>query len=267
MATVYRARDERLKRDVAVKVIADHLSREPIWVRRFRREAELCGGLAHPNIVGVLDAGVTPRDFIVMELIQGIDAAALVQRHGRLAAGHAVPILVQICDALSHAHDRDVVHRDVSPGNILITPPNGLAKLVDFGLSASPIDVAPGQTTSVSGTPGYMAPEILGGSPPSLLSDLYSLGVVAHSLLAGPSEGPAKDSYATAPQATSVARLPALAGVRPDLSPALVEAVEQALAHDPGARQRSVAEFRAQLASADDVRLPVQAEPMTLAAA
>jgi eukaryotic-like serine/threonine-protein kinase len=218
MATVYRARDERLKRTVAVKVIDEHLSFDSASVRRFRQEAQLCAGLAHPNVVAILDAGVEPRDFTVMEYVPGVDAGKRLRSRGRLTLGEAVHVVAQVCEALAYAHDQDVVHQDVSPRNILIRQPDFTAKLADFGFA---------------GTPGYVAPEILRGADPSPQSDLYSLGVVAYRLLAGP-------------EPTAPPRRP-LAEVRPRLPRRLSDALQQALAEEPAARQRSVAEFRAQL--------------------
>ena len=231
MSIVYRARDDRLKRDVAVKVIADHLAGDPRFVRRFHREAQLCARLAHPNIVAVLDAGYAPRDFIVMDLVEGIEAGSLVQDRPRLASDEALHVLLQVADALSHAHDRGVLHEDVSLRNILVTPAWD-AKLIDFGLASSAAEagVAPG----LSGTPGYVAPEVVRGGEPSPQSDLYSLGMVAYRLLAG----------------ASVARA--------DAVPA---AVQRAVAPDPDRRQRSVAEFRAEL-----VMQPVARRPASHAA-
>jgi serine/threonine protein kinase len=257
MATVYRARDERLKRDVALKVIAEHLTRDRAFVRRFRREAELCARLAHPNVVAILDAGVEPRDFIVTELVEGFDAFALLQRRGRLTPGDAVHVVAQVCEGLAHAHDRDVVHQDVSLRNILISGPQGTAKLADFGLACDALDVeAP--MADVMGTPGYIAPEVLHGAAPSPRSDLYSLGAVAYRCLAGPTAMRPGRTGATAPMATAAPRMPPLAEVRSELSPVLTDAVQQALAHEPSARQDSVAAFRAQLLDAQGSLLRLQ---------
>jgi serine/threonine-protein kinase len=250
MATVYRAWDERLKRDVAVKIIAEWLARDRAAVRRFRREAELSAGLAHPNIVAILDAGDEPHDYIVMEFVDGTHAGTLLKRRERLTAGQTVQVVAQVCDALGYAHDRDVVHHDVSPRNILIRRPDRTAKLADFGLASSALDVPAGRAAGVMGTPGYVAPEVLHGASPSPRADLYSLAVVAYRLLGGRSGIRPDDPHATAPQATSAPRMAPLAEARPDLPPHLIEAVHQALAHDPGARQDSVAEFRAQLVEA-----------------
>jgi serine/threonine protein kinase len=216
-ATVYRARDERLERDVAVKLIAERFVREPRFVRRFRQEAQLCARVAHPNVVAVFDAGVVPRDFIVMELVEGLDADALLKRRGPTPA-EAVDVIAQVCEALAHVHDHGVIHQDVAPGNILIRQRDGTAKLADFGLACASPDHAARPLSG--GTPGYIAPEILRGERPSPRSDLYSLGVVAHRLLER---------------------------ARPDLPPGLGEAVRRATRDDPGARHESVWEFGAEL--------------------
>src|SRR5919112_1228292 len=120
MATVYQARDERLKRDVAVKVIADRLAGIPSAVEQFRREAELGARMEHGNIVTTLDAGAEPQEFIVMGLVDGLDGVRLMQRRGRLMPAQAVHVVAQISEALEHAHDRHVLHNDVSPRNLVI---------------------------------------------------------------------------------------------------------------------------------------------------
>jgi eukaryotic-like serine/threonine-protein kinase len=231
MAIVYRAWDERLQRDVAVEVIAEPLARDPLFVWRFRQEAERCVRLAHPSIVAILDAGDQPRDFSVMEFVLGLDAGTLLQRRGRLTPDQTVHVIVQVCEALSYAHEHDVLHHDVSPGNILIRWPDGTAKLADFGLASDALDVPAGRVADITGTPGYVAPEILYSATPTPRSDLYSLGVVAYRLLAGPSRARPADPDATAPMATAdPRRMPPLAQARPGLPRDLNEAVQQALA-------------------------------------
>jgi eukaryotic-like serine/threonine-protein kinase len=110
MAAVYRARDERLRREVAIKVIAEHLARQPQFVARFRREAQVGRQLAHPNIVATLDAGDQPRYSIAMEFVDGLDASRRVPKRGRLTARQAVHVLAQICAALAYLHGEGVVH-------------------------------------------------------------------------------------------------------------------------------------------------------------
>jgi eukaryotic-like serine/threonine-protein kinase len=151
-----------------------------------------------------------------------------------------------------------VVHDDVSPRNILISDPDGTAKLADFGLACDAFDVPAARAADVMGTPGYVAPEVLFGATPSPRSDLYSLGVVAYRCLAGPSAVSPGDDGATAPMATAAPSMPPLAEVRSDLSSVLTGAVQQALAREPGARQESVAEFRAQLLDGQGAPLPLR---------
>jgi len=245
MASVYRAHDELLDRYVAVKLIADRFAADPAHVERLHREARLCARLAHSNIPAVLDAGARPRDFIVMELVDGLDAYRLLHRRGRLTPGQAVHVLAQICDALTHAHDRGVVHGDVSPSNILLRRCDGAAKLADFGLACRTGEGAPTHAGELLGTPGHVAPEVLWGYEATPRSDLFCLGVVAYRFLAGPTS--AGDADATAPLMTAARPLPPLADVRSDLPRGLVAAVQRAVSVEPDSRQDSVAEFRAEL--------------------
>ena len=255
MATVYRAWDERLNREVAVKVIADHLASNPEFVKRLRREAQLAARLAHPNIAGILDAGMEPQEFIVMELVDGVDAGALLKRNGRLTPTYSVRVLDQISYALAYTHDQNVLHNDVTPGNILISRSDDTAKLADFGLASDGTeDVDPGLVRSAAGTPGYVAPEILCGATPSPRSDLYSLGVIAYQLLTGSPRIRPADSGSTCAMGSAGPPLPPLAAVRPALPRVLTDAVERAVAPEPDARQASVAEFRAQLAGVPPIR-------------
>lgn len=139
------------------------------------------------------------------------------------------------------------MHRDASPGNILIGQPDLTAKLADFGVASDAVDVPATRMSDVVGTPGYVAPEILFGATPSPRSDLYSVGVVAYQLLAGPSRVRADDPDTTRALASAAPRMRPLAEARPGLPRGLTEAVQQALASEPEAQQDSVAEFRAQL--------------------
>jgi eukaryotic-like serine/threonine-protein kinase len=241
MTNVYCARDELLKRRVAVKVLAEPLASDARCLRQFSLEAELWAGLAHPLIVPVFDAGAVPRPFIVMELVPGVSALALA-RGPQLTLDRAISIVAQVAEALAFAHEHDVIHRDVSPGNVLIRRSDGAAKLTDFGLACRAGEEAPRYLGDVAGTYGYMAPEVLRCEAGSPRSDLYSLGALAYRLLAGPPEP----------------RLRRLADVRPGLPAGVAEAVDRALEHDPHARQSSVADFRAQLWPADRpaARLP-----------
>jgi serine/threonine-protein kinase len=247
MAAVYRARDERLRREVAIKVIAESLARHPQSVARFRREAQMGRQFTHPNIVATLDAGEQPRHFIAMEFIDGLDASSLVRQHRRLTAREAVHVLAQICRALTYLHAEGVVHCDVSPRNMLLRRADSTAKLADFGLAARRGEAPAPATETGPGTPGYVAPEVLRGALPTPRSDLYSLGVAAYRLLAGPRAARPRDAESTAPMATAALRMPPLGKLCADLPRGLTDAVQRAMASDPARRQRSVLEFGAAL--------------------
>ena len=263
MATVHRAWDVRLDRAVAVKVIAERFAHNATVARRLRREAQLCARLSHPNVVAVLDAGAQPRDFIVMELIDGLDARALLERRGPLTAGETVDVVAQAADALAHVHARQVLHGDVSLGNVLISRADGTAKLVDFGVAAA-LDSLTGRGEGVvMGTPGYVAPEVLAGAGRSVQSDLYSLAVVAYRLLVAPAHPRRSDPDATLPGPTAGPRMSPLDEARPDLPRGLLAALQRALAPDPASRQQSVAHFRAELVGSSTV--PVTLQPRTCA--
>ncbi|HEX6652041.1 MAG TPA: serine/threonine-protein kinase [Thermoleophilaceae bacterium] len=217
MAVVHRARDERLRRDVAVKVLAQRFRQDMLAVRRFRREAELGARLWHPNVVAVLDAGAEPDPFIVMELVRGPHAAALAKGRAQQPLAAALRISTQVAAGLQHTHDHGLIHGDVSPGNVLVSEHDGTAKLADFGLASAVEDGAGERLGDLGGTPGYVAPEVLDGAPPSNASDLYSLAAVASLLIEDP-------------------------------PPRVGEVLRRALSSDPAGRQASVAEFRAGLA-------------------
>lgn len=248
MSNVYCARDELLKRRVAVKVLAEPLASDTLCLRQFRHEAELWAGLVHPLIVPVFDAGAVPRPFIVIELVPGVNAGALVRGPSPPTCEQATRIVAQVAEALAFAHEHNVIHGDVSPGNVLIRRSDGVAKLTDFGLASKTGETTPKFGGDVAGTYGYIPPEVLRGERVTSLSDLYSLGALAYRLLAGP---PEPRRAATGDRAGACPRLQRLADVRPGLPIGVTDAVDRALEHDPDARQSSVAEFRDHLRAAD----------------
>jgi len=192
MANVLHARDERLDRDVALKVIAQRFRQDMLAVCRFRREAKLGARLLHPNVVAVLDAGAEPHPFIVMELVRGPNAAALARTQSQQPLAAALRVVTEVAAGLQHAHDRGLIHGDVSPHNVLITKHDRTAKLADFGLARALEDAAEEPTEGVDGTPGYMAPEVLDGAAPTRASDLYSLAAVGSMLIPDPPPGVAE---------------------------------------------------------------------------
>ena len=187
MATVQLAFDTRLERNVAVKLLAEHLAEDSSFVSRFRREALAAARLVHPNVVQVFDFGLdeqTHRNFIVMEFVDGQSCAEILRERGTLPADEAVDILAQSCRGLDYAHRHGVVHRDVKPGNLLRSR-DGMVKLADFGIAKAAEQSDITKVGSVLGTAAYLAPEQARGEPAGPASDLYALGVVAYQLLAG----------------------------------------------------------------------------------
>ncbi|MGZ8513002.1 MAG: serine/threonine-protein kinase, partial [Candidatus Limnocylindria bacterium] len=186
-AEVWRAHDEQLDRQVAVKRLHPHLMPDEGSRRRLAAEARAAAGLSHPVIVDVYDIdteGESPA--IVMELVDGESLATRIARDGALGPAEAARITADVADALYHAHQRGLVHRDVKPGNVLLSA-DGRTRLVDFGIARSLAESAERftQAGTVMGTLSAMAPEQLAGGPIGPRTDLYGLGVVLHEALTG----------------------------------------------------------------------------------
>jgi len=236
MSTVQLAFDTRLERYVAVKLLAEHLAQDASFVSRFRREALAAARLVHPNVVQVFDFGsdeASGRQYIVMEYVDGQSCAEILRERGHLPPDEAVDILAQSCRGLDYAHRNGVVHRDVKPGNLLLSR-DGMIKLADFGIAKAAEQSDITKVGSVLGTAAYLSPEQARGEPAGPASDLYALGVVAYQLMAGrlPYDAASLTDLARQ-QATPPQRLDELA---PDVPPALAAAVLRALASDPDQR-------------------------------
>jgi serine/threonine-protein kinase len=197
MSNVYRATDLILERTVAVKILAEHLSDDERFVARFRREALAVAKLIHPNIVQVYDTGIDEgRHYIVMEYVEGRSGAQILQRQGPLDPETAAEAGIQACAGLDYAHRRGIIHRDVKPGNLMITggPASGgpmTVKLTDFGIARAIEQTRITQVGSVVGTAAYLAPEQVRGEEATPATDVYALGVVLYQFLTGrlPYEG------------------------------------------------------------------------------
>jgi non-specific serine/threonine protein kinase/serine/threonine-protein kinase len=185
MAAVFRAKDTRLGRTVAVKLFEGGEHAPTARGRaRFEAEARAAAAVAHPNVVTIYDTGVDDgAAFIVMECLTGRTLADEIAS-GAIPAERAVPLLTKLLDALGAAHDRGVLHRDVKPGNVLFTA-DGTPKLVDFGIARSDEGDDLTETGIVLGTPVYLAPERLAGDPATPQSDIYAMGVLAYEMLTG----------------------------------------------------------------------------------
>ena len=186
MADVFRARDPVLDRIVAIKVLRKDYSSNPDFQSNFRMEARSAANLSHPNIVTVHDFGFADNLlYIVMEYIPGKDLKQLIRERGRFTVEAGIPLIIQACAGLGYAHRAGLVHCDVKPHNMLVSPDNRL-KVTDFGIARALATIAIGERTDIVwGSPLYFAPEQAQGEAPSPASDVYSLGVVMYELLSG----------------------------------------------------------------------------------
>lgn len=239
MAIVYHARDTMLERSVAVKVLREDYSRDPAFQERFRQEAKAAANLSHPNIVTVHDFGLDKGQlFIVMEYIPGTDLKTLIKKRGRFTPEEAVPLLIQACAGIGYAHRAGLVHCDVKPQNILVTPDMRL-KVADFGIARALSTIHPEEQSDVIwGSPQYFSPEQASGAAPSPASDVYSLGVIMYEMLTG-------SLPFRADNAGDLARLhiesdPApLSDLLPNISPVLEQIQAKVLSKEPAQRYRT----------------------------
>jgi serine/threonine-protein kinase len=239
MATVYLAEDERLGRKVAVKRL--HSDSPEDAAQRFEREAKVGASLSHPNLVTVFDTVADDEGvLIVMEYVAGENLAELMARE-RVPAEQAVSIIRQVAGALDHAHQAGVVHRDVKPANILISP-DGKAKLVDLGIATASERTQITAAGTVLGTPSYMAPEQLEGGAITKAVDIYALAAVAFELLAGRKARQGRTPVEIAHQIANDGA-PDIREAWSDAPPAAAQALQQAMARDPEDRPRSAGQL------------------------
>ena len=239
-ATVHRARDERLERDVAVKILLPSLAGDSATAARFEREARSLAASSHPGVVAVFDVDAGDPDagrepFFVMELCRGGSLADRLGPGRPMAPDDLIPILVPIADGLAELHRRGVVHRDIKPHNILFG--DDRAKLADFGLAQSDDGHGVSELTmpgTAVGTLAYLAPEVLAGERATAAADVYALGVVAFVGLSGHPPRPVSSMAELV--TASASRAPAVSTLAPDLGPAFDEIVGAALAIRPADR-------------------------------
>jgi serine/threonine protein kinase len=241
MAVVYRARQDSLERTVAIKILSDNLAASTEFMERFRREARTAAKLRHPNVITVFDFGQDVRGvpYLVLEYVEGPTLADLMD--SGLDDSRIPDLLGQIAAGLDYAHARGVIHRDVKPGNVLLTD-DGRVVLADFGLAwlleGAHLTLAGG----VIGTPEYMAPEQAGGEPIDHRADVYALGVVLYEMLVGE-----RPFVAETPIGVLLKHLqdapPSVLEARPELPAAVGEVVARALAKDPSERFASAGDL------------------------
>jgi eukaryotic-like serine/threonine-protein kinase len=248
MSTVYRAFDETLERPVAIKVLAREIAQDPSALERFRREARTVAQISHPHVVMVIDAGEEEaQPYIVFEHIDGDTLKDRIRRSGPLPISEAVAYAIEIGRALEAAHERQLVHRDVKPQNVLIDE-EGRAKVTDFGIARNLDAAGRGLTGAgrVVGTTDYVSPEQAMGHQVTPQSDLYSLGIVLYEMLTG--EVPFKGDSSMDVAVKHVREgLPDVRRRRPEISAALASAVERATAKDVEHRYRSASEMVGEL--------------------
>jgi serine/threonine-protein kinase len=248
MAEVWRAWDNRLGRPVAVKILDQLGLADPSGIERFRREAQAVARIAHPNIVAAYDYGSQDgRPYLVMELVAGDTLDALLTR-GPLPIPEAVRIAAQACAALDAAHRAGVVHRDIKPGNLIITP-DGTVKVLDFGIARlqdTATQAALTRPATVIGTSHYMAPEQAAGTSADPRTDLYAIGCVLYAALTGAPPFPGDNPMGVLYQHLNTPP-PPLRERRPDVPPALDQLIGELLAKNPADRPADAAQVRARL--------------------
>ena len=251
MSEVHLARDLRLHRDVAVKVLRADLARDPSFYLRFRREAQNAAALNHPAIVAVYDTGEAttptgPLPYIVMEYVDGVTLRDIVHNDGPMPARRAIETIADACQALNFSHQHGIIHRDVKPANIMISK-TGAVKVMDFGIARALADGnSVTQTAAVIGTAQYLSPEQARGDTVDARSDVYSLGCVLYEILAG--EPPFIGDSPVAVAYQHVREDPIPPSQRHEgISPELDAVVLKALAKNPDNRYQTAAEMRADL--------------------
>lgn len=260
MAVVYKARDIILDRTVAVKVLRPEFSNDNEFIRRFRREAESVTSLSHPNIVNIYDVDDNTDEssnrqlgdvyYIVMEYVEGETLKDLIKREAPLPVGQALHIMDQITSAIQHAHEQNIVHRDIKPQNILIDY-DGKVKVTDFGIAVAMSSATITHTNSVIGSAHYFSPEQARGGYANTKSDIYSLGIVLFEMMTGelPFSG-------TSPISVALKHLQEEIPEPRELNPAIPQSVEniilRALTKDPNHRYETVEDMREDLGTALD---------------
>lgn len=260
MAQVHLGYDTRLSRTVAIKILRTDLAADPLFLARFRREAQSAAALNHPSIVAVYDTGESPvttatgheisLPYIVMEYVKGRTVASLLTTGEPVPIAEAAQVVTGVLSALEYSHHEGIIHRDIKPGNVMLTP-DGKVKVMDFGIARAIADSAATmtQTNSVVGTAQYLSPEQARGEVVDARSDLYSTGCLLYELLTGKPPFTGDSAVAVAYQHVSEAPKPA-SEMFPDIPDAIDRVVMKSLAKNRDERYQNAAEFRSDLLSA-----------------
>jgi eukaryotic-like serine/threonine-protein kinase len=248
MGEVHRAHDPVLNRDVALKMVSTGLATNPEHTTRFKREAQSAAQLNHPNIVTVFDFGEEGgKIFMAMELLEGQDLRRLIGSPALGDPARVIDLTAQICEGLEYAHSKNVIHRDLKPGNIRVLP-NGRIKILDFGLARLGTSEMT-QAGVVMGTPNYMSPEQAQGATADARSDVFAVGALVYEMLTGQKAFDGESVHSVINQVLMREPEP-LSRKRPDLPPNLIRVVETAMAKDPKARFQTAKEMHTALGEA-----------------
>ncbi|GAW91420.1 Stk1 family PASTA domain-containing Ser/Thr kinase [Calderihabitans maritimus] len=246
MAVVYKGRDTLLNRMVTIKVLREQHASDEDFVRRFQREAQAVASLSHPNIVSIFDVGEEDGlHYLVMEYVEGRTLKEIIREKAPLDVRNAINIVTQICDALDHAHENGIVHRDIKPHNILVTPA-GRVKVTDFGIAKAPTTATVTYTGTIVGSVHYISPEQARGEATGAKSDLYSLGVVMYEMLTGKLPFSGESPISVALKHIQSEPTPPRE-LNPDLPPSVEAVILKALAKRPEERYESAGELAADL--------------------
>ena len=242
MADVYLAFDTILKREVAVKILRGSLSKDPITLMRFQREASAISKLSHPNVVDVYDVGeYKEHHYIVMEYVRGRTLKQLLSQRGALHKEEALDIMKQLTMAIQHAHEHNIIHRDVKPQNVLIKD-DGTVKITDFGIALVHDSLSLTQGESILGSAHYLAPETTKGEAPTKQVDIYALGIVFYELLSGKVPFQGDNAYQIATKHLHEP-MPQIRNFNPTLPQTIENIIQHACVKDKNLRYSSTKEM------------------------
>lgn len=246
MALVYRGYDRLLHRSVTIKILREQFASDKDFVARFQQEAQAVARLSHPNVVSIYDVGQEEGlHYLIMEYVEGHSLKDVIAQRAPLPVLEAIDIALQICDALEHAHENGVIHRDIKPHNILITK-HGRVKVTDFGIAQAVNESTMTYSGTLIGSVHYLAPEQARGEPTGITADIYSLGVVLYEMVTGQLPFNGETPLAVAlKHLQEDPRTPR--ELNPQVPPALERMILRALAKDPARRYPDVASLRADL--------------------
>jgi serine/threonine protein kinase len=257
MAEVYRARDLTLERTVAIKLLREDFAQDPAFRERFRQEAKAAASLSHPNIVTVHDFGFDEKSvFIVMEYVPGTDLKTILESRSTLGLDEALRLIIQACAGIGFAHRAGLVHCDVKPHNMIVTPDQRL-KVTDFGIARALASIHSQESDNVVwGSPQYFSPEQAAGQPPSPASDVYGLGVVLYEMLTGRLPFIANTARELAHMHRTVSPIPP-SQINPRIPPNLEQACLKVLSKEPSARYRTADQFgRVLISISQSLKMP-----------